>query len=49
MNTWECEECGCTAETNQRKTCIEDACDQRCKWTKTSQIDQTDNDSEDEE
>lgn len=49
MNQWECEECGAVAETTQRKECIQGRCDERCKWAKTSQVDQTDNDSEDEE
>lgn len=32
MSQWECEECGATAPDAQRKNCIQDACDQRCKW-----------------
>lgn len=49
MNTWECEECGATADTEQRKECIKDACDQRCRWFKLMTSDQTDNDEPEEE
>ena len=48
MSTWECEECGATASDAQRKNCIQDACDQRCKWVRTTQA-TNDDESEDEE
>lgn len=47
MNTWECEECGATAASKPRKEAIENACDQRCKWTHTP-VDQQDNDEDEE-
>ena len=49
MNTWECEECGATAETDQRKTCIRNACDQNCRWIFNPQSHEDDQEDETEE
>lgn len=49
MSQWECEECGATASDAQRKNCIQDACDQRCKWVRTTQTMDDNEEGEDAE